>query len=144
MGKTGDRGQEITDGLKRKGMKLTPQRLEIIRLLSRDNNHPSARALLRKVRETMPKVSTSTVYYTLNMLKKEGLIKELEFDNMDSRYEARMEDHIDLICEKCGAIENFDRDVADVPALIEAATGFRSRKMRYEYYGFCRKCRKED
>lgn len=134
---------QMEDALRKKGVRLTPQRQEIIRLLAGEENHPSARMLLEKVRSAMPRVSTSTVYYTLGLLKKEGLVKELEFTNMENRYETRMTGHIDLFCEKCGAIENFDEDLSEVPFMIEDRTGFKSRKMRYEYYGLCRNCREK-
>ena len=63
--------------LKDRGYKLTPQRREIIKLLSSSRSHPGAMDILRKVRKIVPKTSMSTVYYTLDMLKKEGLIREL-------------------------------------------------------------------
>ncbi|OGP81645.1 MAG: hypothetical protein A2Z08_00235 [Deltaproteobacteria bacterium RBG_16_54_11] len=133
----------IMEVLKSKGIKLTTQRMEIIDILADEVNHPSARILLKKVRKKMPRVSASTVYYTLGLLKKEGLIRELEFYNMDNRYESRMTDHIDLICEKCGAIENYERDLSGIPAKIEGETGFKAYKLRYEYYGICGKCRQK-
>jgi Fur family transcriptional regulator, peroxide stress response regulator len=132
--------QRILDTLKSKGIKLTVQRMEIIDILVNEVNHPSARTLFVKIRKRLPHVSTSTVYYTLGLLKKEGLIKELQFYNMENRYESRLTDHIDLICEKCGTIENYERDLSGVPSAIETETGFRVHKLRYEYYGTCRKC----
>ena len=69
--------QKLISHLKDKGYKLTPQRREIIRLLSSSRSHPGAMDILRKVRKIVPKTSMSTVYHTLDMLKKEGLIREL-------------------------------------------------------------------
>jgi Fur family peroxide stress response transcriptional regulator len=133
----------IVEALRSKGIKLTTQRMAIIAILADEMGHPSARILLQQVRKRMPRVSASTVYYTLGLLKKEGLIKELEFYNMENRYESRMTDHIDLICEKCGAIKNYERDLSGIPAKIEGETGFKAHKLRYEYYGICRRCRQK-
>jgi Fur family peroxide stress response transcriptional regulator len=135
--------QNIINTLRSKGVKLTTQRMEIIDIIVNEVNHPSARVLLTKVRERIPRVSTSTVYYTLGLLKKEGLIKELEFYNMENRYESEMADHIDLICEQCGAITNFEKNLSKVSVTIENETGFKARKLRYEYYGICVKCAKK-
>ncbi|OGP53855.1 MAG: hypothetical protein A2Y65_11670 [Deltaproteobacteria bacterium RBG_13_52_11] len=132
--------QRIIDALRMKGFKLTTQRMEIIDILANEVDHPSAQFLLNKVRQRMPRVSASTIYYTLGLLKREGLIKELEFYNMENRYDSWMIDHIDLICEQCGTIENYERDLSGIPAKIENETGFKAHKLRYEYYGTCRKC----
>jgi len=56
--------------LREKGYKLTSQRLAIISLLSKDMTHPGAADILKKIRKSLPQVSMSTVYYTLDMLKK--------------------------------------------------------------------------
>jgi len=82
----------------------------------------------------------STVYYTLNLLKEEGLLKELEFYEQENRYESDLTDHVDLICAGCGKIENYNRDISLFPVSIEASTGFKAHKMRFEYYGLCREC----
>jgi Fur family peroxide stress response transcriptional regulator len=132
--------EHITKGLGEKGYKLTSQRLEIIRLLSKDTSHPGATELLKKVRKSLPKVSLSTVYYTLDMLKREGLIRELEFYGRDNRYDVNVKNHINLICQKCGSIEDF---LAEIPLSydqVKERTHFQPVDMRYEYYGYCKKC----
>jgi Fe2+ or Zn2+ uptake regulation protein len=132
--------QTIISSLQDKGYKLTPQRREIIRLLSRNKSHPGAMDIFQRVRKKAPRLSMSTVYYTLDMLKKEGLIQELEFYDRDNRYDVNLSDHINLICRKCGKIEDF-MEAAPLPSeMIEGKTGFRPIGMRFEYYGYCRKC----
>ncbi len=126
--------------LRNKGIKLTSQRLAIIDILSCDKNHPGARTVFLKARESIPDISMSTVYYTLKLLKEEGLIKELEFYEQENRYESNMTDHVDLICAECGKIENFDGGISLSRASIEASTGFKAHKMRFEYYGLCKEC----
>jgi Fe2+ or Zn2+ uptake regulation protein len=132
--------QKLIASLREKGYKLTPQRLEIIKLLSHDRSHPGAMDILRKVRQIMPQISMSTVYYTLDMLKKEGLIRELEFYDRDNRYDVNELNHVNLICRRCGKIEDFTEAVPFSSEMIEAQTGFRPVGMRFEYYGYCRKC----
>jgi Fe2+ or Zn2+ uptake regulation protein len=130
----------LIERLREKGYKITPQRLEIIRLLSRDRSHPGAMDILQKVRKKSPQISMSTVYYTLDMLKKEGLIRELEFYDRDNRYDVNLSNHINLVCQKCGKIEDFADAVPVSSAMIEEKTGFRPEGMRFEYYGYCKTC----
>ena len=97
---------KLIDGIREKGYKLTSQRLEIIKLLSHDRSHPGAMDILQKLKKRAPKISMSTVYYTLDILKKEGLIQELEFYDRDNRYDVNVSSHINLVCRKCGKIED--------------------------------------
>ena len=134
--------QTLVSSLHGKGHKLTPQRREIIRLLSRSKSHPGAMEILRKVRRVLPRISMSTVYYTLDMMKKEGLIRELEYYDMGNRYEINVSDHINLVCTKCRKITDFTGDVPSFSRAVEKETGFKSSSMRFEYYGTCRHCGK--
>lgn len=133
--------RKLITSLREKGYKMTPQRLEIIKLLSQDRSHPGAMDILRRVRKKAPQISMSTVYYTLDMLKKEGLIRELEFYDRDNRYDVNVLNHINLICKRCGKIEDFTEAVPFSSEMIEAQTGFRPVGMRFEYYGYCKGCR---
>jgi Fe2+ or Zn2+ uptake regulation protein len=126
--------------LREKGFKLTPQRLLIIDILAGQKTHPSAQTLVRQAREKAPKISMSTVYYTLNLLKSLKLIKELDFYDMDNRYEANTADHLNLICVECGKIEDFMNGLPAATGEIEKRTGFRAHEMRLEYYGYCKEC----
>ena len=130
----------LISGLQEKGYKLTPQRREIIRLLSSSKSHPGALEIFRKARKIVPRISMSTVYYTLDMMKKEGLIRELEYYDMDNRYEINVSDHINLVCTKCRKITDFTGNVPSFSRAVEKETGFKSARMRFEYYGICRNC----
>jgi len=135
--------KRLIRSLREKGYKLTAQRLAIIRLLARDMTHPGAGDVFRKVRKRMPNISMSTVYYTLDMLKKEGLIQELEFYDQDNRYDVNVANHINLICKKCGKIEDFPGELPYSYAQVQQKTEFQPLAMRYEYYGYCKGCRRK-
>ena len=111
--------QTLISSLQDKGYKLTPQRREIIRLLSRDMSHPGAMDILRKVRKTVPSISMSTVYYTLDMMKKEDLIRELEYYETDNRYEINVSDHINLVCTRCRKMTDFTGNVHSLSKAVE-------------------------
>ena len=129
--------------LRERGYKLTSQRLAIISLLSKDMTHPGAADILKKIRKSLPQVSMSTVYYTLDILKKGGLIQELEFYDQDNRYDINISNHINLICKKCGRIEDLSGGISLSYMQIQRKTDFQPVAMRYEYYGHCKECRRK-
>ncbi len=129
--------------LRERRYKLTPQRLEIIDIISGNKTHPSAQDLLTEARKRNPQISFSTVYYTLNLLKKEGLIKEIGFYDKANRYDSVTNEHINLICLKCGGIEDFDEAIPLSFDKITKKTGFEPFDTRLEYYGYCRECRQK-
>jgi Fe2+ or Zn2+ uptake regulation protein len=133
--------RRIIEGMKKRGLKMTRQRLEIIDILAREKSHPSAAAILAEARKKAPTISLSTVYLTLDNLKRAGLIKELEFDDRDSRYEGDVSDHLNLVCTRCGKIDDFHVPMPVRLEKIEKKTGFRADTARFEYYGQCRECR---
>jgi Fe2+ or Zn2+ uptake regulation protein len=135
--------RKLIETLKKNSLKLTRQRLEIIEVLSRDRSHPSARDIFHKVRQKVPSVSLSTVYYTLNLFKKDGAIKELEFYDMENRYESNITDHLDLVCLGCGKIVDYVEEVPIPIERVERKTGFAVDRIRFEYYGYCQQCRKK-
>lgn len=129
--------------LREKGFKLTPQRLEIIDIISRDKKHPSAQDLLAEVHKRNPRVSASTVYYALDLLKREGLIKEIEFYDRPNRYDSNISDHLNLVCLKCGKIEDFNDALPVSFEKIEKEMGFMSLNLRFESHGYCKECRQK-
>ncbi len=130
----------IVQGIKAAGLRLTSQRLAVVNVLAATRSHPSAAAVFAEAKKKAPSISLSTVYLTLDALKRAGLIKELEFADRDSRFEADATDHLNLVCRECGRIDDFPA-ASPVPAdRVEKTTGFKVSEMRLEYYGDCRRC----
>ena len=86
------------------------------------------------------KISLSTVYSTLSLLKSLKLVKELEFECMDNRYDMDTSNHLNLVCTRCGMIEDFTNTTVIPPEIIQKLTGFTVHDFRFEYYGVCSKC----
>ena len=130
--------------MREKGLKLTPQRLAIIDVLVEKNPlHPSARVIHHSAKQRTKGLSLSTVYYTLNELSRHGIIKTLEFDKMEDRYEGTLTDHINLICKQCHGIMDYSIPVVIDSREVARKTRFRVTDTRMEYYGYCDKCRKK-
>ena len=133
--------ESIARQVKAKGLKLTPQRLAIIEVLVEKRDfHPGARSVYKEAKKRKKSLSLSTTYATLNELSRLGIIKTLQFDAMENRYEGNLEEHLNLVCERCGRILDYK-----VPPLanrqeITKRTGFSVTDTRLEYYGYCRDC----
>ena len=130
--------------MREKGLKLTPQRLAVIDVLVEKNSlHPSARIIYSAAKRKSKGLSLSTVYFTLNELSRHGIIKMLEFDKMENRYEGNVTEHINLVCKGCHGITDYG-----VPMIIDSKEVTRKTKFwvtdtRLEYYGYCQKCREK-
>ncbi len=133
----------IIKKLKAKGLKLTPQRAAIIEAFAdKVLLHPSANTIYEEAKKKRAGISLSTIYYTLNELSKKGIINILEFEKMDNRHEGNTEAHIHLICTEC-------KNIIDIfpklfrPDKIIKNVDFVVTDTRFEYYGYCAKCREK-
>ena len=134
--------ESIITQLKEKGLKVTPQRIAIIEVLIEQGDlHPGARLVYKEAKKKKKSLSLSTAYATLNEFSRHGIIKTLEFDTMENRYETNREEHINLICERCKKILDYMVPFAVNQGDVVKETGFSVTDTRLEYYGLCRECR---
>ncbi len=129
--------------LKDKGLKITPQRLAIIDALVENREaHPGATLIYEEARKKARRVSLSTVYATLKEFSENGLIRQLEFDRMENRYDVDISDHVNLICNRCGKILDYYIPASLEPRDIARKSGFVVMETRLEFHGYCRDCLK--
>jgi Fur family peroxide stress response transcriptional regulator len=139
---TGVTKKAVSLQLKAKGLKLTPQRLAIIEvLIEKRDSHPSARSVYEEAKKKKKSLSLSTTYATLNELSRLGIIKTLQFDTMENRYEGNIAEHLNLVCGRCGKILDYEVPPVADQREIAKKTGFSVTDTRLEYYGHCRDCR---
>lgn len=135
--------------LKRAGLKLTPQRMAIVRELADDCTHPTAQELFERLRPAFPTMSFATVYNTLDTLARLGLVGALRLGSPSAssapqamRFDPNTAPHHHAVCDACGA-------VVDLPAAppspslkesIEAASGFEVHAEERIYRGLCGRC----
>jgi len=132
--------EDLVSQMRERGFRVTRQRRAILEYLLDTREHPSARKIWETVRGRVPRVSLSSVYSTLSELKEAGLIREIEFDEMENRYEGNLSHHINLICVRCGRILDYaTAHVIDTDQIRQAAR-FRVVQSRFELYGVCELC----
>ena len=136
--------ESIIKQIKRRGLKMTSQRLAIIDVLVKQGTlHPSARLVYEEARKKKRSLSLSTTYATLNELSRHAIIKTLQFDRMENRFDGNLEEHINLICERCKKILDYKGPIAVDHRKVTKKTGFSITDTRLDYYGYCKECREE-
>jgi Fur family peroxide stress response transcriptional regulator len=138
------RFNEMITALKEKDFRLTPQRVELVRLIAVSDGHPSAGQLYAKIHTRFPTMSHATVYKTLALLKEIGQVLEIDLRD-DSHYDGnRPEPHPHLICLKCGKIIDADVNL-DQKSLrsLEQHSGYQIIRPQISLYGLCENCRKD-
>jgi Fur family transcriptional regulator, peroxide stress response regulator len=135
------RFDELIASLKERDFRLTPQRVELVRLIATSEGHPSAAQLYAKIRTRFPTMSQATVYKTLALLKEMNQVLEIDLRD-DSHYDGnRPQPHPHLICLRCNQIMDGDLDLD--PAMLgrlEKASGFQIVRPQIVFYGLCSTC----
>ncbi|HEY8392451.1 MAG TPA: Fur family transcriptional regulator [Capillibacterium sp.] len=134
---------EISESLRRKGYRLTPQREAVIKiLLEHPNQHLAAEDIYAMVRKTHPEIGMATVYRTLDLLSSEKIINQLNFEEGYSRYELEsLAHHHHLVCLKCGKITEFNSHLLEkVEEEISTQHNFAIVGHLLKFYGYCAKC----
>jgi len=135
---------EMLEELKRAGLRLTPQRLAIVRELARDETHPTAQELFERLRPAFPTMSFATVYNTLDTLARLRLVGTLKH-GVAVRYDANLGPHHHAICDACGAVVDLPAapPSRDVFANIARELGFVVRAEERSYRGLCARCSRD-
>jgi Fur family peroxide stress response transcriptional regulator len=129
--------------LKQRGYRATPQRVELLKIISASDGHPSATQIYERIRQKFPTTTLATVYKTLTLLKGLGEVLELEFSGTENRYDGNNPTpHLHLICVNCHRIIDPKIDVmSDLPNRVARATGYEIVGQRFDLYGLCPNCR---
>lgn len=123
--------------------RLTSQRLVILEQVRHDMSHPVAETIYTAVKKKNPSISFGTVYRNLDFLAKHGYIKEFVVDKM-SHYEARVDSHVHLICERCHRIEDLpDKELVIAAKRLSRKEHFFIRSDNLEIRGICADCQKK-
>jgi Fur family peroxide stress response transcriptional regulator len=133
--------EDMIATFKGSGRRMTPQRRAIIDYLAGRTDHPSARQIFQHLSPTLSSLSLATVYNTLAALVDLELIREVEFEAADNRYDTNVAPHLNLVCTRCGTITDVAHELPIPPETIRSELGFEVSDFRLEYRGSCAACR---
>ena len=136
---------DLLNAIEAQGIRLTAQRRALIETIQEATCHLDAAKLLELARERDPKIDRATVYRTLELLKRLGMIDELDLMHLNGEkhyYEVKTQkDHLHLACFECGEIEEFSSPSFDrLKREIGAKNDFDIQVMRLEVGGLCKRC----
>lgn len=123
-------------------LRITDQRRKIIELLIENKGqHMSAEEIHHLAKKKEQPVALPTIYRTMGILEKKGVISKNDFGGGAAKYELSLGNHHHLICENCGKIIEVSGLLpADLEQRLLAEQGFQSKEQRLKIYGYCREC----
>ena len=136
----------ISDRLREKGYRLTPQRMMIVTALEHSPDHISAEEIYARVAATYPHVNISTVYRTLDLLKKLDLVYEIDLGEGRVRYHAEESGHHHhLVCQSCNKVIDIDEaTLSELRDLLQRDYGFCAELRHVGIFGLCCDCREQN
>ena len=143
--KTESPGRLLND-LSSRGIRLTGQRRIIVGIIETADRHLDAAQILRRAQKIDPRINRGTVYRTLGLLKRQGLVDELDLMHVEGErhfYERRTgRDHLHFTCLRCGKVAEFESALFEKLKSEAARLGeFQIVVARMEIGGYCRKCK---
>jgi Fur family transcriptional regulator, peroxide stress response regulator len=127
--------------LKAHNLRITPQRLAVLKILATSKDHLSAERTYEQVKKTFPTTSLATIYKTVALLKEVNEILEIRFSK-NSRFDGNKPyPHPHVVCLKCNKI--IDPELMGLEKFTEEAaarTGFRLTAHRLDFFGICPGC----
>ena len=124
------------------GLKVTQQRLAILRALMEDTEHFTAQGIFEVVSQEAPDIGFATVYRFLRTLSENGYVTEVRMGGLPARYEwANKEHHDHLTCLSCNKIYEFENEeIERLQQKIALSFGFQLVDHLLELYGHCSEC----
>jgi Fur family ferric uptake transcriptional regulator len=140
MKKTGD----IINKLSEQGYRLTPQRMMVLDAIEKSDHHISAEEIYAQVITRYPHLNISTVYRTLELLHRLGLVTETDLGGGRVRYHpADKGHHHHLVCQECGKVIDLDESVMDnLKQVLQKDYDFAPDIRHLALFGVCADCKR--
>lgn len=133
--------QRIIQRLREEGLKVTPQRIAIVRFLEGNSSHPSVEEIHREVARAFPTISLATVYNTLDTLEQIQEVQAITIDPTRKHYDPETRPHHHVICTDCRSIRDVFADYSKAISIPEElARDFEVQNTSVYFRGTCREC----
>ncbi|WP_277874707.1 Fur family transcriptional regulator [Mesobacillus harenae] len=132
-----DNGTDLIPFLKEHGLRVTPQRLLILKTVFSIKDHPT----VEDIHQKLPYISMATLYNNIKLFVKIGIFKELPYGTGYSKYEINKPDHYHIICDLCGKIADFNYpSLKEIENAASDLTNYSIKHHHLEFYGVCVSC----
>jgi len=125
--------------LRKFSIKPSMQRSAVMDFLLKNRIHPTIDEIYLALSPSMPTLSKTTVYNTLDLFVERGAVRALAIDDRNARYDVDISAHAHFLCRSCGAI----RDIFDLKASmfeVPESTKFKIDAVEISYLGICESC----
>ena len=135
-------GEDIGKKLQALGYRLTPQRMMVIAAIEGTDSHISAEEIYNQVKAKYPQVNISTIYRTVELLKRLGLATETDMGEGIVRYHSGEKGHHHhLVCQRCGKVVDLDESVLfSFKETLRQEYGFEADLRHLAIFGHCLNC----
>ena len=131
--------ENIESHLRDAGIKPSIQRLKIFEYLINTNSHPTVETIFNSLSSEIPTLSKTTVYNTLKLFQKQGIVLIINIEDNETRFDADISYHGHFKCEQCGIVEDFPIPEHEK---IEALANYEISETHFYMKGLCEKCKK--
>ncbi len=127
--------------LHRRGLRMTPQRQLVLDAV-RDLGHATPEQVCTKVQAVAPAVNITTVYRTLDLLERIGVVRHTHLGHGAPTYSEQQHQHVHLVCHSCGTVTEIPTELmSELTDRLETEAGFELDVTHVALSGACRNCR---
>ena len=130
--------KDLSAELKNRKVRPSYQRFKVLEYLNKNQCHPTVDQIFKDLQSEIPTLSKSTIYNSLNLFLKSGLIRVINIEDNETRYDIITKNHGHFKCESCGKIFNFSIDLNFFKT--EELSGFKIIDKNVYFKGICPKC----
>ena len=121
-----------------KNLRPSYHRIKVLEYLINNQTHPTVEQIYRTLHKEIPTLSKATIYNALNVFAEVRLIRIINIEDNEVRYDIITENHGHFKCEQCGVIHNFAVDVDSLD--IQGLKGFKVEDKNVYFKGMCPEC----
>jgi Fe2+ or Zn2+ uptake regulation protein len=127
---------------KENSIKITSQRLEVLRYLDDHRIHPTAEKIYSDLKEKNPSLSKTTVYNSLELFKEHGIIQSLTISGSELRYDYENKMHHHFLCIECGRVYDIDFKCPNIEKIRQKirSEGYQINEVYGFFKGICKEC----
>jgi Fur family ferric uptake transcriptional regulator len=123
-------------------LRMTRQRKAVLDELRKMTSHPTASEIYDRVRQKVPRISLGTVYRSLEVLSRQGVIRVVQLNGAaQRRFDGRIENHYHVHCLRCGRLDDVPPETMGSSGIAPDHVGdYRVFAVRVELLGVCQTC----
>ncbi len=130
---------------KEKGLRITPQRVEIWNIIQKMGNHLTTEDVFEVVRKRFSNISFDTVYRTLSLFEQFGIIQKVYYFSSRTLYDTNLTPHYHFVCTKCKKIIDFTwEEINKLPIPEYVKSMGKPQNIYMEIRGVCNECIKKN